>query len=79
MSGGSPVASLTPIQPGDIVEVDKKGRRFFAEVTGKAKGELKIRPITRETYGTATSHEVVQQYRKTKNSRRSQKTPGQSI
>jgi hypothetical protein len=72
------MASLGPIQPGDIVEVDKNGRRFHAVVLEKQAGILsRIRPIERGiTYTTATAHEVVVHYRKTKNVRKSRQTAG---
>lgn len=64
------MASLTPIKPGDIVEVDRKGRFFFAVVVRKLPGLLDIRPLdSRITYTTAKANEVVSQYRKTKNCR----------
>lgn len=71
------MAQLGPIHPGDIVEVDKKGRVFFAkvthDVTPAAKGMpayIGILPLdARITYRTASGKEVVAQYRKTKNTR----------
>ena len=58
------------IAPGDIVLVDKKGRRFHAEVialdqaeTGRF--ELEVRPIERGiTWRTASVREVVAVWRK---------------
>lgn len=65
------MASLTPIRPGDIVEVDRKGRFFFAVVKAKSPGLLDIRPTdSRITYTTAKAAEVVTHYRKTKNTRK---------
>jgi DNA-directed RNA polymerase subunit H (RpoH/RPB5) len=65
------MASLGPISPGDIVEVDRKGRRFFAKVLEKEPGMLsRIQPLdTRITYTTAKASEVVAHYRKSKNAR----------
>jgi hypothetical protein len=48
------------IQTGDIVEVDHKGRRFFAVVTGSAPGGLALRPTDRRVnHYSARSGEVV--------------------
>lgn len=58
------------IAPGDIVEVDKKGRRFHAIVTGIEQGEsgrfdLEVRPINKGiSHRTATVREVVGVWRK---------------
>ena len=54
---------------GDIVEVDRKGRRFHAIVTGieqlqSGRFELDVRPIdSRISYRRATVREVVTVYR----------------
>jgi hypothetical protein len=51
---------LEGIHTGDIVEVDHKGRRFHAVVTGAAPGGLAIAPTDRRvTYYTCRSREVV--------------------
>lgn len=57
---------LAPVRPQDIVEIDKKGRRFLAKVESKEPGLLNIKPFPHEkvTYYTATSHEVKAHYRK---------------
>lgn len=72
------MASLTGIKVQDIVEVDKKGRRFHAFVrdtvlppeairTGVKGTGLTIMPFNRhETYRYATSREVVGVWRKAK-------------
>lgn len=58
------------IAPGDIVEVDKKGRRFHALVTKLDQGdsgrfELEFRPLERGiTFRTATVREVVAVWRR---------------
>jgi hypothetical protein len=58
------------IGAGDIVEIDKKGRRFHALVTELVQGEsgrfeLDIRPLdSRVSYRTATVREVVGLWRK---------------
>ena len=58
------------IAPGDIVEVDRKGRRFHALVTAleqrsSGRFELVLRPIdTRISYRRATVREVVTVFRR---------------
>jgi len=58
------------IAPGDIVEVDKKGRRFHALVTALRQGEsgrfeLDLRPLDRRiTWRAATVREVVAVWRR---------------
>jgi hypothetical protein len=58
------------IAPGDIVEVDRKGRRFHAVVTGieqldSGRFELELRPIdSRISYRRATVRQVVTVYRR---------------
>jgi hypothetical protein len=58
------------IGPGDIVEIDKRGRRFHALVTeleqlDSGRFELKVRPLdTRISWRTATVREVVEVWRK---------------
>ncbi len=50
---------LEGIQTGDIVEVDRLGRRFHALVTGNAPGGLAIQPLDRRiTYRTCRAHDV---------------------
>ena len=58
------------IGKGDIVEVDRKGRRFHAFVTGieqreTGRFELALRPLdSRISYRRATVREVVTVYRR---------------
>jgi hypothetical protein len=58
------------IGPGDIVEVDKKGRRFHALVTeleqvASGRFELSVRPLdSRISYRSATVREVIGVWRK---------------
>jgi len=65
-----PRATSKSIGAGDIVLVDKKGRRFHAlvtelEQTGTGRFELAVRPLdSRISYRTATVREVVGVWRK---------------
>jgi hypothetical protein len=58
------------IAPGDIVLVDKRGRRFHAVVTGidqqdSGRFELEVRPIERGiSWRTATVREIADVWRK---------------
>ena len=56
---------LEGIQSGDIVEVDRLGRRFHALVNGSARGGLGIQPLDRRiTYRSCRAHEVVAHWAK---------------
>jgi hypothetical protein len=63
-------ATSKSIGAGDIVLIDKKGRRFHAlvtelEQTGTGRFELGVRPLdSRVSYRTATVREVVGVWRK---------------
>jgi hypothetical protein len=65
-----PRATSKSIGAGDIVLIDKKGRRFHAlvtelEQTGTGRFELGVRPLdSRISYRTATVREVVGVWRK---------------
>ena len=67
-----PRATSKGIGAGDIVLVDKKGRRFHALVTeleqsGTGRFELGLRPLdARVSYRTATVREVVEVWRKSR-------------
>jgi hypothetical protein len=51
---------LEGIHSGDIVEVDHRGRRFHALVTGTAPGGLSIQPTDRRVnHYTCRSREVI--------------------
>jgi hypothetical protein len=51
---------LEGIRTGDIVEVDRLGRRFHALVTSSAPGGLGLQPFDRRiTYHTCRAHDVV--------------------
>ena len=68
--GPGPRVTSKGIAPGDIVEVDRKGRRFHALVTGieqldSGRFELDLRPIdSRISYRRATVRQVVAVYRR---------------
>ena len=56
---------LEGIQTGDIVEVDRLGRRFYALITGSAPAGLAIQPLDRRiTYRSCRAHEVVAHWSK---------------
>jgi hypothetical protein len=56
---------LEGIQVGDVVEVDRLGRRFLAIVLGAAPGGLQLQPADRRvTYRTCRSREVVAHWAK---------------
>ncbi len=63
-------ASSKAIGPGDIVEIDKKGRRFHAlvdelEQLESGRFELRVRPLdSRISYHHATVREVVAVWRR---------------
>jgi hypothetical protein len=51
---------LEGIENGDIVEIDRMGRRFHALVSGAAPGGLSIQPLDRRvTYRSCRAREVV--------------------
>jgi hypothetical protein len=56
---------LEGILAGDIVEVDRLGRRFHALVTGRTPGGLSIQPLDRRiSYRSARAHDVVAHWAK---------------
>ena len=57
--------NLAGVQAGDVVLADRKGRRFFALVTGKGQRELQVEPIDRRvTYHHVKAREVVELWHK---------------
>jgi hypothetical protein len=70
----APRTTSKGIGPGDIVLVDKKGRRFHALVTEldqqeSGRFELCLRPLdSRISYRTATVREVLEVWRKARRS-----------
>lgn len=56
---------LEGIESGDIVEIDRLGRRFHALVVGNAPGGLAIQPLDRRvTYRSCRAREVVAHWSK---------------
>jgi hypothetical protein len=56
---------LEGIQTGDIVEVDRLGRRFHALVTGNANGGLSVQPLDRRiSYRSCRAQDVVAHWAK---------------
>ena len=56
---------LEGIETGDIVEVDRLGRRFHAIVSGNTAGGLALQPLDRKvTYRTCRAREVVAHWSK---------------
>ena len=57
--------TLGAVQVGDMVLADRKGRRFYAIVTGKAQRELRVEPIDhRVTYRQVYAREVLEIWHK---------------
>lgn len=57
--------TLGGLNPGDIVLVDRKGRRFYALVLERRERELEVEPIDRRiTYRTVRAREVLGIWRK---------------
>ena len=56
---------LEGIRVGDIVEVDRLGRRFHALVTGNAPDGLSVQPLDRRiTYRHCRAHDVLAHWTK---------------
>jgi hypothetical protein len=56
---------LEGIQVGDIVEINRLGRRFHALVTGHAPEGLSVQPLDRRiTYRRCRAHEVLAHWSK---------------
>lgn len=60
--------TISTVRPGDIVLVDKKGRRFHAIVAGDPmRGSVEITPIDgRVSYYSAKAREIVGHWRRSK-------------
>ena len=57
--------TLNGVQAGDVVLADRKGRRFYAIVTGKGQRELQVEPIDRRvTYHQVKAREVLESWHK---------------
>lgn len=58
---------LGSVREGDIVEISKRGRRFYAVVREKESSRLKVRPITSGiTYFDASAREVIEHWKRRK-------------
>jgi hypothetical protein len=56
---------LEGIKIGDMVEVDRLGRRFHALVTGTANGGLSVQPLDKRiSYRSCRAHDVVTHWAK---------------
>lgn len=56
---------LEGIEAGDIVEIDRLGRRFHALVSGNSPGGLMVQPLDRRvTYRSCRAREVVAHWAK---------------
>lgn len=62
--------NISGVRPGDVVEVDKRGRAFHALVRGHDQRELVILPLTRGvTWQRARAREIVGHWRASKATR----------
>lgn len=69
---------LAAIRPGDIVLVDRLGRRFYAIVRASVADGLAVEPIDRRvTYRQARAREVIEHYAR-QNRPRDAPGPGES-
>jgi bifunctional DNA-binding transcriptional regulator/antitoxin component of YhaV-PrlF toxin-antitoxin module len=50
---------LEGIEVGDIVEIDRRGRRYHAIVIGPAPDGLSVRPLERVNYYECRAREVI--------------------
>lgn len=59
--------TLGSVHAGDIVLADVKGRRFYALVEEKARGQLTVRPLdARISWRSLTSRQVVEHWHKSR-------------
>ena len=57
--------NLTSVNPGDIVQCDVRGIKFYATVEETLKGELSIKPLTRHiNHYHVKATQVVGHYKK---------------
>jgi hypothetical protein len=57
--------TLGAVKVGDVVLADRKGRRFYAIVTGRGDRELQVEPIDRRvTYHQVKAREVLEIWHK---------------
>lgn len=63
--------STSGIRQGDLVRVDVRGRRFYAEVTGVDDDGVHFRPLVPGAgYRTATARQIIGHWRATTATRR---------
>ncbi len=61
---------LASIRPGDIIEADVRGLRFFARVEDEPNGQVQVEPLTsRVSYRLLKPRQVVGHYRRSAGSR----------
>lgn len=58
--------NLTSIKTGDIVQADVRGLTFFALVSGKRRGVVRVEPLTKVTHRELSARQIVAHYRKSK-------------
>ncbi len=72
--------NLHGLEPGDVVEIDHKGRLFFCLVEAIDAQQLKVKPLDRHnTWRTATAKEVIGIWRASKATRARRTQPHASI
>jgi hypothetical protein len=70
--------TLGAVQAGDVV-ADRKGRRFYAIVTGRGQRELLVEPIDRRvTYHQVKASEVVEIWHKRRRRSGNAATPSEA-
>ncbi|MTD47130.1 hypothetical protein GKE82_24640 [Conexibacter sp. W3-3-2] len=68
------------LRPGDLVEIDRKGRRFLAIIDTIDTGHLTLTPLQRGiSYREATSREVVRAYKRVSRSAPGNPTPSSNL
>ncbi|MGI8921942.1 MAG: hypothetical protein ACR2HD_09805 [Solirubrobacteraceae bacterium] len=73
---------LAPIRPGDMIEVDKRGRPVFGIVLGVHEdGSVSFQPVTRSSYHRASAREVRRHWRRVEPRQRREHAehPGQML
>jgi antitoxin (DNA-binding transcriptional repressor) of toxin-antitoxin stability system len=73
---------VAPIQPGDMIEVDKRGRPVFGIVVAvQEDGGVSFQPVTRSSYRHASPREIRRHWRRAERARRRDdgEHPGQML